>query len=35
MCNGKILYENGNYDPAVDVEKIYETANTLMDKYRE
>ncbi len=35
MCNGKILYENGNYDPAVDVEKIYETANALMDKYRE
>lgn len=35
MCNGKILFEDGQYDSSVDPEKIYETANALMDKYRE
>ena len=35
MCNGKILYEDGEYKCGVDPEKIYENANLLMSKYRE
>ena len=35
MCNGVILYENGSFKQGVDAEKIYDTANALMDKYRE
>ncbi len=35
MVNGKILYEDGKFNVGVSAEKIYETANTLMAKYRE
>lgn len=35
MCNGKILYEDGKYASGIDAEKIYETANVIMAKYRE
>ncbi len=35
MCNGKILYEDGEYKCGVDPERIYENANTLMAKYRD
>ncbi|MCR5590228.1 MAG: amidohydrolase [Lachnospiraceae bacterium] len=35
MCDGVIRYENGEFLGDVDAEKIYDTANRIMNKYRE
>ena len=35
MVGGKILYEDGKFNCGVDPEKIYETANALMAKYKD
>ena len=34
MCNGRILYEDGVFKCGVDPEKIYQTTNELMAKYK-
>ena len=35
MCNGRILYEDGEFFVGADPEKIYATANELMAKYKD